>query len=147
MNSAIVGVKEVAPKNWYSERYMLPEDAEMLHDGYSDEHVYARFPMGEGVMHHSRPVDFYDFLRDPAFQRILDKRIKRISGGNAVNWTYRGERYRFSALGELFYSIHTNKACRHGVLFRESGGRNKAWDKIPSTFCKIGPNGEWLPLV
>lgn len=146
-NPAVVGVKNEASANWYSERYALPEDAEMIADGYSDDHVYARFPHGDGTMHYSRPVDFYGFLWDPELQRIMNNKITRIAGGNAANWKYRGQRYRFVATGELFYSPHNNKACRYGTLYRENGGKNKAWDKIPSTFCKVGPKGEWLPLV
>lgn len=143
---AIVGVK-VPHNNWYSERYALPEDAELIADQYTPDQVYAHFPHGDSIYHYSRPVDFYSFLWDTGLQQKLDTKITRIAGGNAANWKHRGIRYRFVATGELFYSPHTNKACRHGTLYRENSGQTHAWDTLPSTFCKIGPKGEWLPLV
>ena len=145
-NPAVVGVKDRS-SNWYSERYALPNDAEIVADTYSDADVYMKFPHGDGVYHYSRPVDFYSFLWDASLQQKMNNKITRIAGGNSANWKHRGVRYRFVATGELFYSPHNNKACRHGTLYRENSGQTHAWEKIPSTFCKIGPNGEWLPLV
>lgn len=137
--------------------YSLPSNAGVVYDGFESEdafnntHPHTYYQFGEEgspkFMHYSRPADFYGFFWNTNFQRLMDKKISNIASGNSSNWKHRDIRYRFVAEGELFYSPHNNRPCRHGVLYRENKGSVYSWDKIPSTFCKVGPNSEWLPMV
>jgi len=133
--------------NWQSERYTMDRNSEMVYDGYSPEYVHAAFPRPDGIVYVSRPVDFYGFLWNDKLQFKLNHAITRTSLGASKNWRHRQLKYRFVAGSDLYYSPHNNKPCRMGTLYRENGGRTQAWDKVPSTFCKVGPKGEWLPMT
>ena len=92
-------------------------------------------------------VDDNRYILTPDIQNNLHQAIHNVPVGQTKKWNSFGHIFHFVAESHLYYSSYNRTPCRQGTLYRSANGTMGPWDNIKSTFCKVGPNGEWLPTT